>query len=579
MTSASVPALPVDVWSHVAQFLPVRDRVALLDASVSTREAVLRATKRRISDFLDGREHFFHHPGGAPCVDVEANASFARGLLRHAEYVLPCADAEAVLLAAMSSAFADSFDDVRLADAASQRESERTDCVARFMVMASKDMSDRMKGKMVGIFLQLDIDLLEKEDAGAISVESRRQDFDADFEYEDEQKVERSNAARLLFRAKMRIFVIIHVVLGCETLAHLRSDYDPDADLQSHFKWQSFTTSFLGLLSTRRSTSVGLLRTLTMPNLRWYALRVTRVLAKRRKDDKGECATSASIMVKIFGLKSIDEEMDAYEQNDIKAFTNIQALESVDDFNFNLGEVYSPAEVFNINIVALSKFLVLIPRETNLEETSFTAVVSYLTKDWDPTFKLILLGYLWETCPETEYVLKDFMATHLVPEPIVGESGQRIKPALGSFLDVSAVRIGRMLLSLFEQRHHVRLTPTTCVAMFELASSVWSERNRTRIVWCIHYHCHVEQYLKLNVCSEKCCANGVNENVLALILFLVDHKERVSCQAKRDADAEDCAREKSMRGLLEHAERELDLFSQREREGRLRPHAWVTREV
>ena len=224
-------------------------------------------------------------------------------------------------------------------------------------------MSDRMKGKMVGIFLQLDIDLLEKEDAGAISVESRRQDFDADFEYEDEQKVERSNAERLLFRAKMRIFVIIHVVLGCETLAHLRSDYDPDADLQSHFKWQSFTTSFLGLLSTRRSTSVGLLRTLTMPNLRWYALRVTRVLAKRRKDDKGECATSASIMVKIFGLKSIDEEMDAYEQNDIKAFTNIQALESVDDFNFNLGEVYSPAEVFNINIVALSKFLVLILRD------------------------------------------------------------------------------------------------------------------------------------------------------------------------------------------------------------------------
>jgi hypothetical protein len=85
MTSASVPALPIDVWSHVAQFLPVRDRVALLDASVSTREAVLRATKRRISDFLDGREHFFHHPGGAPCVDVEANASFACGLLRHAE--------------------------------------------------------------------------------------------------------------------------------------------------------------------------------------------------------------------------------------------------------------------------------------------------------------------------------------------------------------------------------------------------------------------------------------------------------------------------------------------------------------
>ena len=76
MTSASVPALPVDVWSHVAQFLPVRDRVALLDASVSTREAVLRATKRRISDFLDGREHFFHHPGGAPCVDVPRDDAF-----------------------------------------------------------------------------------------------------------------------------------------------------------------------------------------------------------------------------------------------------------------------------------------------------------------------------------------------------------------------------------------------------------------------------------------------------------------------------------------------------------------------
>ena len=340
-------------------------------------------------------------------------------------------------------------------------------------------MSDRMKGKMVGIFLQLDIDLLEKEDAGRYRSNPRPR-FRRRFRVRrrtESRAIERRTIAlsceNANFRHHSRCF-------GCETLAHLRSDYDPDADLQSHFKWQSFTTSFLGLLSTRRSTSVGLLRTLTMPNLRWYAHRVTRVLAKRRKDDKGECATSASIMVKIFGLKSIDEEMDAYEQNDIKAFTNIQALESVDDFNFNLGEVYSPAEVFNINIVALSKFLVLILRETNLEETSFTAVVSYLTKDWDPTFKLILLGYLWETCPETEYVLKDFMATHLVPEPIVGER-QRIKPALGSFLDVSAVRIGRMLLSLFEQRHHVRLTPATCVAMFELASSVWSERDRTRI--------------------------------------------------------------------------------------------------
>ena len=123
MTSASVPALPIDVWSHVAQFLPVRDRVALLDASVSTREAVLR-DERRISDFLDGREHFFHHPGGAPCVDVEANASFARGLLRHAEYVLPCADAEAVLLAAMSSALPIRSTSVA-ADAASTRASAR----------------------------------------------------------------------------------------------------------------------------------------------------------------------------------------------------------------------------------------------------------------------------------------------------------------------------------------------------------------------------------------------------------------------------------------------------------------------
>ena len=415
MTSASVPALPIDVWSHVAQFLPVRDRVALLDASVSTREAVLRATKRRISDFLDGREHFFHHPGGAPCVDVEANASFARGLLRHAEYVLPCADAEAVLLAAMSSAFADSFDDVRLADAASQRESERTDCVARFMVMASKDMSDRMKGKMVGIFCSWTSICWRRRTRGRYrsnrgaeistpisSTKTNRKSSDrTPHDCSFVRKCEFSSSFTLFWGARRS-----------RTCARITIQ---TPDLQSHFKWQSFTTSFLGLLSTRRSTSVGLLRTLTMPNLRWYAHRVTRVLAKRRKDDKGECATSASIMVKIFGLKSIDEEMDAYEQNDIKAFTNIQALESVDDFNFNLGEVYSPAEVFNINIVALSKFLVLILRETNLEETSFTAVVSYLTKDWDPTFKLILLGYLWETCPETEYVLKDFMATHLVP--------------------------------------------------------------------------------------------------------------------------------------------------------------------
>lgn len=580
MTSASVVALPIDVWSHVAHFLPVRDRVALLVVSVATREAVLRATKRRISDFLDGRGHIFHIPGGAapyaPCFDVEANAAFARGLLRHAEYVLPCADAGAVLLAAMSSAFADSFDDV-LRGAPAVTESERTDAVARFMKMASKDMSDRMKGKMVGKFLQLDIDLLEKEDAGTISIETRRQDFDA--EDEDEQQFERSDTERLLFRAKMRIFVIIHVVLGCETLAHLRSEHDPDAGyLEAHFKWQAFVRSFLGLLSTRESTSVSLLRTLGMPNLRWYALRVTKVLAKRREDNKGESAIS--IMVKIFGLKSIEEEMEAYSMNSIKAFTNIEALETVDDFNFNLGEVYSPAEVFNMNIVALGKFLVLILRETNLEKASFAAIVSDLTNDWDPTFTLILLGYLWETCPETEYVLKDFMATCLVPEPIDGDSTQLI--------DLSAVRIGRMFLSLFEQRHHVRLTPTTCVSMFELASSAWSERDRSRVVWCIRYNCHVEQYLKLTTCEGECCVNGVNENVLALILFLIDHKGKVivhgkrSCteilKVKRADDAADCARKKSLCGLAEYAEHELDLFSQRE-EARLRPHAWLTRAV
>ena len=156
-------------------------------------------------------------------------------------------------------------------------------------------------------------------------------------------------------------------------------------------------------------------------------------------------------------------------------------------------------------------------------------------------------------------------------------------------MDVQATRVGRKLLTVFEQRHHVRLKPDTCVSLFELARKNWTEEDDERMLRSLLKDCNVGVSLSLTACSYECCRNGINDNVLALVVYLAErgvvHSKRVSSfdepAPKRrrvvKLGEEDASNEESL--LYLDFEYEVDMFSQRESpESQAVSHEWLARE-
>lgn len=553
-------SLPCELWAHIASFLPLRDRETLLETCAETREGVIFLCECARTRLLARRGYFFENEYGLPCVDEEEVGFYARALLRHTSALSTTKrDAAAKFCAAMTAAFSDALDDPDF----EMTENERVDRVSRMMKVASAELSHRCRGKAVGLFLRYEIDDLETAigvgELGLVEHEL----FDM-----NEDKEERIKYERASLRSYLRVFIVTHVVLGSETLSHLYTESSHRYDLEAAFAWKAFTIGFMGLLTTRESTSAELLRTLTMPNVRWFLLNLYKNgTAHATTTNASETHSILDSIADLYS-KSIDIEIATFRQYEVDSLTGMTALQRAEQMFTVVHERVHPNEVFNDNIAALAKILSLIVRETNQDKTSFARVVFDLTRGWDASFKLMLLGSLWEACPQTDYLLRALLRRDFVPAPFDQDDG-----GLG-IMDVQATRVGRKLLAVFEQRHHVRLKPDTCVSLFELARKNWTEEDDERMVRSLLKDCNVGVSLSLTACSYECCRNGINDNVLALVVFLA---ERGVARSKRvssfDEPApkrrrvvklgeEDASNEESL--LYLDFEYEVGVFSQRE---------------
>ena len=495
------------------------------------------------------RGSYFELADGSPCADAESVGAFVRALVPHAHRIVRNAttnvgggqsaedmDLAARCCAALVAAYSDGLDDVRCFG--TMTETQRADRVTRVMAIATRDLSERSRGKAVGLFLRLDMDLLEHEvphersDVGdEIDLEGGEENVDVEndrtrdedmgwrggAEESDDSEMASQDALELdLFRAKMRIFLMTHVVLGVSSLSHLYTQFSPQGygvSSAGHFK--SFTVGFMGLLSTRTRTSVNLLRVLTEPNFPWIILKMDRFYFRSDGLDVLLRGTVINLPSEVNAL-SIRQEMALYQQHRIGELTTIAALIHADQLNTNLDHVFDPFEVFNEHIAALSKLLAMLLRETSppLHEAKFASLVFDLVEGWDSIFKLMLLGTLLEACPETVSLLVTFFSKDFRPA-----SPETPAPRFGA-RDLPAARVGTKFLGVCRQRHDIRLAAKTCVFIFQLARDQWSDEESRRVTLAILRECGIESALSMTKCDFGCCRCGINENVLALMVYL-----------------------------------------------------------
>lgn len=503
-------------------------------------QGVLRERDAATIAYIGQHGHYFVDADGAPCVDGEAVGAFARALVPYSNRLFPLdvidverrdkAHQRAWFCAAMVEAFADGLDDVRFL---TMTETEKACQVTSAMAGSTIDLSHQARGKAVGMFLRTDIDFLEEDwmDGQYDANDWREAHYEA--ENTDEEvhideytlgvdRIDRGGESRVevsdaivhdaeLFRAKIRIFLMTHGVLGTKTLSHLLSEHAQGAGIESAFRFKTFTIGFMGLLSTRKHTNVSFLRTLISPNFQWFILR----MAQFRGSDASEAETSITYVPEGMASLSLQAEMALYRASSVPELTTVAAFELTDNLNANLGSVFDPQEIFNENIIALSKLLSIILRETAPGEVSFARIVFGVTDRWDPTYKLMLLGALWEICPQTQYLLEAFFSRELRPAP---PGAYELREA--RHRDLPASRVGAKFLAVFKQRHHLRLKANTCVAIFEIARQQWSESERERVTVAILRDCQIGLCMSVTECEFGCCRHGINSNILALMVYL-----------------------------------------------------------
>jgi hypothetical protein len=71
-----------------------------------------------------------------------------------------------------------------------------------------------------------------------------------------------------------------------------------------------------------------------------------------------------------------------------------------------------------------------------------------------------------------------------------------------------------------EHRHFFRLSPETCLQMFQQLELIWTPEQYRRIVRCVLRDCDIGRLLAQHECIYGCCKCGVNVNILAFMKYI-----------------------------------------------------------
>jgi len=519
--------LPRPVWSIIASMLSLDDRRKLMETSRDCCAGVLAYQADCCRKYLSNRKFNFYQQPGKATADPSDVGLYANGLIRH-KFEMVDVHGMRDVVCVMSMLFTAFWDSLK---STCTNVTEQTHKLVSMMRVALGTFSSRARGKVVGEFLRADIFVLRRGKLGAAGV----QDPDGIL----------STSGAFIPR-KIRIFSIVHMVLGTVSLSHLLPEEGPYASFFSMMDYRNFNDGFAGFLTALKQIDAAALIPLFELNLIWYNFRLDRADSSVPVQLQGFCtshnadikrsATSVQQRILRLGenfegkcrkkLSPDDEKLLVLKIYDSESFyrvpfTTKKAEELFRAIRGDILEEYSPyvlyggpSQVFNDNITALSKLLAIIYRESHLSQKDFIHLVSDCVLDWSSIFVLMLLASLMEECPETEFLLRSQISRKFTPY-------SRLSDVNAPYGERCNGVIAAAYLYTISQRHFLKISKATAIRLFSvLEKNCWTQVQRKRLIQHmknIKWREWGAGLLSLNDCPYGCCKGGYNPNVLAFM--------------------------------------------------------------
>lgn len=510
--------LPRPVWSIIASMLSLDDRRKLMETSRDACAGVLDYQADCCRKYLSSESFNFYQQPGKAALDPSDVGLYANGLIRHKfgmDDVHGMREGVTLVMSMLFTAFWDSLKPMCI------NVTERTYKLVSMMRVALATFSSRARGKVIGEFLRADIFGLRRNKLFIPSSDNPK-------------------TFRFMTR-KIRIFSIVHMVLGTIDMSHVLPEEGAGASFFSMMDYRKFCDGFGGFLATLKQIGATVLIPLFEPNALWYKFRVDRALftLPAQLASKWTASKQPNIMntvdfVRVGVKKEIEMQSVGVQKILLVAeelmfyhsyypfcrvpFTRQSAEAMSRDFAENAKkrmDVHEgPGSVYNSYITTLSKILAIVFRENHLSQKDFINLVSDCVLGWSSIFVLMLLASLMEECPETEFLLRSqIFSRKFTPYSI----SYMLDSDDASNTDRYEEDIADAYLYTISQRHFFRISKETTIRLFDMLEKKWSKAQRKRMIRHMTTY-DVECFVALNECSYGCCTaryEGYNPNVLA----------------------------------------------------------------
>lgn len=510
--------LPRPVWSIIASMLSLDDRRKLMETSRDACAGVLDYQADCCRKYLSSESFNFYQQPGKATLDPSDVGLYANGLIRHKfgmDDVHGMREGVTLVMSMLFTAFWDSLKPMCI------NVTERTHRLVSMMRVALGTFSSRARGKVIGEFLRADIFGLRRNKLFIPSPDNPK-------------------TFRFMTR-KIRIFSIVHMVLGTIDMSHLLPDEGAGASFFSMMDYRKFCDGFGGFLATLKQIDATVLIPLFEPNALWYNFRVDRALSTlpAQLASKWTASKQPNIMntvgiVRVGVKKEIEMQSVGVQKILLVAeelvfyhihypfcrvpFTRQSAEAMSRDFaefaKKRMDVHEGPGSVYNSYITTLSKILAIVFRENRLSQKDFINLVSDCALGWSSVFVLMLLASLMEECPETEFLLRSqIFSRKFTPYSI----SYMLDSDDASDIDRTIDGIAEAYMYTIYQRHFFRISQETTIRLFDVIEKKWSKVQRNRLIQCMTTH-ETKYFLTLNECPYGCCAKNCksyNPNVLA----------------------------------------------------------------